>query len=178
MRGVLQRRDRRRRIGAAARARRAGDAPAAVDLLAGVLVEDPEHTAANAEMARALRLLGDPAGAEEHLRTALAGVLDYSLVVELAQALVEQARVDEAEELLDSALVMAKGNPRLDPGEALIVRAAIAHALERDDDARAALDAIVPKRADKLTKVYAARLRAALSEPQSVPRGSAVDEDV
>lgn len=177
MRAVLQRRDRQRRVTEAARARRAGDAAGAVDILAAVLVEDADHVGANAEMARALRLLDDPVGAEAHLRTALAGVLDYGLVVELAQAMVEQGRVEEAEELLDSALVMADGNPRLDPGEALIVRATIAHAQERDEDARAALDLIVPKRASALTKRYAERLRADL-EPERVARGAAVDDDV
>jgi hypothetical protein len=177
MRAILVRRGRQKRVTDAARARRAGDAPGAVDLLASVLVEDPDHVGANAEMGRALRLLDDPAGAEEHLRVALAGVLDYGLVVELAQALAEQARVAEAEELLDSALVMAKGNPRLDPGEALLVRATIAHAQGRDEDARAALDAVIEKRASKLTKIYVERLRAAL-EAEGLARGTAVDQDV
>ena len=161
-RGVLGRRSFQRQVERAAGLRRAGDAPAAIDLLAELLVRDPDDVPANTEMARALRLLGDPAGAEEHLRKAVSGVLDYQLVVELSQAVLEQGRVDEAEELLDAALAMAKGNPRLDPGEALIVRATIAHAQGRDDDAVAALDQIVPKRASALTTQYAAKLRASI----------------
>jgi hypothetical protein len=57
---------------------------------------------------------------------------------------------------------MAGGNPRLDPGEALLVRAAIAAGTGDDDAARAALDQIVPKRASKATTAYAQRLRASL----------------
>ena len=146
----------------AADARRAGDPHGAIDILAEVLTAVPDHVAANAEMARALRLIGDPAGAEDHVRAALAGVLDYQLVVELAGILAEQGRVEEAEQTVDAALFMAGGNPRLDPGEALLVRAAIASAQGREEDARAALDAIVPKRASKQVLAYAARLRAGL----------------
>src|SRR6266704_533332 len=73
--------------------------------------------------ARALRLIGDPAGAEEHLRVALKTVLDYQLVVEMAGVVAEQNRIKEAQGLIDAALGMAEGNPRLDPGEALLVRA-------------------------------------------------------
>jgi hypothetical protein len=127
-----------------------------------MLVRDPDDPGANAEMARALRILGEPAAAEEHLRRAAASVLDYQIVVELATAVAEQGRVDEAEQLVDAALAMAAGGPRLDPGEALLVRATIAHAQGRDEDARSALDAIEPKRASALTKEYAARLRGAL----------------
>ena len=74
----------------AAALRRAGDFTGAIDVLADALTADPEDTAANAEMARALRLIGDPAGAEEHLRVALKTVLDYQLVVELAGVAAEQ----------------------------------------------------------------------------------------
>jgi thioredoxin-like negative regulator of GroEL len=146
-------------IEAAAAARRSGDAPAAIDLLAEVLDADPSHVAGNAEMARALRLIGDPAEAENYYRVALEEVLEYSLVVELGEALVEQGKVADAEEVLDAALVMAQGNPRLDPGEALIVRATVALAQERFDDAAEALDLIVPKRASKRTKALVERLR-------------------
>lgn len=152
----------RTKIEHAATLRRAGDAPAAVDVLASILVSEPEHAGANAEMARALRVMGDPSGAEEHLRRALSAVLDYTLVCELAAALAEQGKIDEAEEVLDGALAMAAGAPRLDPGEALLVRAAIAAAEGRPEDAAAALDAIEPKRARPLTKEYAERLRAQL----------------
>ncbi|MFP5225594.1 MAG: tetratricopeptide repeat protein [Actinomycetota bacterium] len=153
----------RKTIEAAAAARRDGDAPAAIDLLADVLDADPAHVAANAEMARALRLIGDPAEAEAYYRVALEGVLEYSLVVELSEALVEQGKVADAETVLDAALVMAQGNPRLDPGEALIVRATIALAQQRTGDAAEALDLIVPKRASKRTKALAASLRERLS---------------
>lgn len=162
-RGALGRRHFQKQVERAAGLRRAGDAPGAIDVLAELLIRDPGDVGANAEMARALRLLGDPAGAEEHLRKAVSNVLDYQLVVELAQALTEQGRVEEAEDLLDAALAMAKGNPRLDPGDALIVRATIAHAQGRDDDALAALDQIVPKRASALTKRYAERLRGSIA---------------
>lgn len=149
----------RNQIRAAARARQAGDAPAAVDHLADVLESDPEHVAANAEMGRALRLIGDPIEAEGYYRTALAGVLEYSLVVELAECLAEQLRFDEAEEVLDAALAIAEGDQRRDPGEALCVRATIALAQDRPSDALEALDLIVPKRASSSTKRMAEKLR-------------------
>lgn len=152
----------RKRIKEAVALRRAGDSPAAIDLLAEVLVDEPGHVAGNAEMARALRLLDDPAGAEEHLRRALAVTLDYQLVVELAGVLAEQGRTAEAEEHIEAALAVARGNPRLDPGEALLVRASIAAGEGRDADARAALDRIEPKRASPQVKRYADRLRAGL----------------
>jgi len=157
---------RRKRIRHAAALRRGGDATAAIDALADVLTDDPDNAQANAEMGRALRLIGDPAGAEEHLRAAIATVLDYQLIVELAGVVAEQDRIGEAEELIDGALAMAAGNPRLDPGEALLVRAAIAAGDERNDDARAALDAIEPKRASAQVKEYAARLRASLPDAE------------
>lgn len=144
--------------------RRAGDAPAAIDLLAEILEAEPAHATANVEMARALRLIDDPAEAESYYRTAIEDVLDYSLVVELAECLVEQGRVIEAEELLDAALQMAEGRPRLDPGEALCVRATIALAQGRHEDARAALSLIVAKRASDRTRFLRARLEADLDE--------------
>jgi len=112
--------------------RRAGDFTGAIDVLADALTADPEDTSANAEMARALRLIGDPAGAEEHLRVALNSVLDYQLVVELAGVVAEQNRIKESLDLIDAALGMADGNPRLDPGEALLVRAAIERGGQED----------------------------------------------
>ncbi|MGZ4105106.1 MAG: tetratricopeptide repeat protein [Actinomycetota bacterium] len=152
------------RLERAAALRRAGDFPGAIDALADVLTEEPDDAAANAEMARALRLIGDPAGAEEHLRVALKEVLDYQLVVELASVLAEQNRIKEAQDLLDGALAMANGNPRLDPGEALLVRAAIAAGRGKKKDALKALDEIVPKRASAQVREYAARLRANLED--------------
>jgi tetratricopeptide (TPR) repeat protein len=156
------------RIDRAAALRRAGDFPAAIDVLADVLTEDPEEAAANAEMARALRLIGDPAGAEEHFRVALNEVLDYQLVVELAGVVAEQNRIKEAQDLLDGALAMAGGNPRLDPGEALLVRAAIEAGRGKRSDALKALDQIVPKRASAQVRDYAARLRADLEATDGV----------
>jgi lipopolysaccharide biosynthesis regulator YciM len=163
---ALFRRGAAARIKHAAALRQAGDFPAAIDELADVLTEEPEDTAANAEMARALRLIGDPAGAEEHLRIALKDVLDYQLVVELAGVVAEQNRIKEAQGLIDAALSMANGNPRLDPGEALLVRAVIEAGRGKKKQALAALDQIVPKRAGPQVREYAARLRAQL-EPSS-----------
>ena len=155
---------------AAATARQAGDAPRAIDLLGEVLAASPDHATANVEMARALRVLGDPAEAEGFYRTALAAVLDYVVVCELATVVAEQDRVAEAQELVDAALAMANGHPRLDPGEALLVRAAIAVGEGRTDDARAALDQIVRKRAKPATKRYAERLRARLDGDSEIDR--------
>jgi Tfp pilus assembly protein PilF len=66
----------RRAVQRAASLRRAGDAPGAIDALALVLTKDEDHVAANAELARALTALGDPAGAEEAYRRAIVVVLD------------------------------------------------------------------------------------------------------
>jgi len=150
----------RRAVRAAAENRKDGDASRAIEILGEVLAADPNHAGANVEMARALRLLGDPAEAEGFYRTAVALVLDYVAICELAQVVAEQERIAEAEELLDGAIAMADGNPRLDPGEALLVRASIALGEGRRDDARAALDAIVRKRARGTTLRYANLLRA------------------
>jgi len=157
----------KRPVSAAAAYRRDGDPHQAIQILADVLTKDPGHTAANAEMARALRLIGDPAGAEEHLRIVLKSVLDYQLTVELAAVVAEQERLPEAEEILDAALFMAQKTPRLDPGEALLVRAALAAGDGRADDARKVLDAIPPKRASAQVKEYAERLRASLEVPNA-----------
>ncbi|MFN2613946.1 MAG: tetratricopeptide repeat protein [Actinomycetota bacterium] len=149
--------------------RRAGDAPGAIDALAAVLDEDAENTTANVEIARALRLIGDPKEAEEYLRRALKVVLDYQLIVELAQVVAEQGRVNEAEKLVDAAWYMAEKNPRLDPGEALLVRAAIAAGRGKNDKALATLDRIrderdISKRTSPQVKRFAERLRASLVE--------------
>jgi hypothetical protein len=142
--------------------RRAGDATGAIDVLAEVLTVEPDHVPANVEMARALRMIGDPAEAEDYLKRAIEEVLDYQLVVELAQVVAEQGRGEDAHALVDAALEMANGNPRFDPGEALLVRAAIHHAQGLDEDARAALDQIPAKRSGKEVKEFAERLRARL----------------
>lgn len=157
----------KRPIRAAAAYRRDGDPHEAIQILADVLTKDPENAAANTEMARALRLIGDPAGAEEHLRLGLRNILDYQMLVELASVLAEQDRIDEAEETIDAALYMAEKTPRLDPGEALLVRAAIAAGEARNHDAVAALDAIPPKRASGSVKEYAKRLRDSLQVPHA-----------
>jgi len=82
--------------------------------------------------------------------------------VELAGVAAEQNRIKEAQGLIDAALSMADGNPRLDPGEALLVRAAIEAGRGKKTEALKALDQIVPKRASGQVKEYAARLRADL----------------
>jgi hypothetical protein len=74
----------------------------------------------------------------------------------------EQNRIKEAQDLIDAALSMAEGNPRLDPGEALLVRAAIEAGRGKKKEALKALDAIVPKRASGPVREYAARMRADL----------------
>lgn len=155
-------------IARAAELRRDGDAPGAIEVLADVLTSEPDNATATVEMARALRLLGDPAEAEEHLRRALELVLDYQLVVELAEVVAEQDRVDEAMSLLDAADLMAAKNPRLDPGQALVARATIHAALGEDDIARAMLDRLASdralrKRTNRSVHAYADRLRASLS---------------
>src|SRR5437867_9904860 len=85
----------RRRVTAAGSLARSGDPAAAVETLAEVLAGAPDDLAANVEMARALTLLDDPAGAEEHYRRALQARLEYSIVVELAQAIAAQKRIPE-----------------------------------------------------------------------------------
>lgn len=148
-----------RRVRAAGELRRRGDAPGAVDLVAPVLMEDPDHAAANVEMARALHVLGDLEGAEEHYRRALRSVLDYSLVVELAGVVGAAGRVSEAEELLAAALDMTKADPRLDPAEAHLVRATLAAAEGRTAEATAVLDAIEAANPSPTVGEYARRLR-------------------
>jgi hypothetical protein len=151
---------RRRRLARAGQMRRSGDPAGAVDVLAPMLVDAPDDPAANVEMARALSGLGDPAGAEDHYRSALAISLDYQIVVELAGVLIERRRAGEAEQLVEAALHMTEADPRLDPGEALLVRATLAATEGRTDDARADLDAIeAERRARATTKEYARRLK-------------------
>ena len=57
------RRGKKRRIGAAGERRRGGDAAGAIEMLAPIILADPENTSANVEMARALRVLDDLDGA-------------------------------------------------------------------------------------------------------------------
>jgi len=149
----------RRAISKAGEARRSGDAAGAVDLLAPVLMADEENAAANVEMARALHVLGDLAGAEEHYRRALREELDYRLVVELAGVVGSAGRVREAEELLGAALQMTEAVEGLDPGEALLVSATLAAGQGRNADARAILDEIEAGPSGEDVRAYAQRLR-------------------
>ncbi len=149
----------RRAVAQAGDRRRAGDAAGAVDLLAPVLLADEENAAANVEMARALHVLGDLDGAEEHYRRALRAELDYRLVVELAGVVGSAGRVREAEELLGAALQMTEAVDGLDPGEALLVSATLAAGQGRNDDARAILDEIDAGGSGQDVREYARRLR-------------------
>lgn len=130
-----------------------------MDLVAPVLMEDPDHAAANVEMARALHVLGDLEGAEEHYRRALRQTLDYPLVVELAGVVGAAGHVAEAEELLDAALDMARADPRLDPGEAKLVRAVLAASEGRTADAARTLDELEAGPAGSAARDFARRLR-------------------
>lgn len=152
----------RRRVDDAGELRRAGDAAGAIELLAPVLMTDPENAAANVEMARALHMLGDLEGAEEHYRRALREELEYELVVELAGVVGAAGRVPEAEELLGAALQMTQVEKELDPGEALLVSATLAAGQGRPDDARAILDEIEAGSPGPGVREYATRLRARL----------------
>jgi len=156
---------RRRRITQAGELRRAGDAAGAVDILAPILLADAEDAAANVEMARALHVLGDLEGAEEHYRRALREELDYKLVVELAGVVGSAGRVTEAEELLGAALQMTEAVEGLDPGEALLVSATLAAGQGRNDDARAILDEIEAGNSGPDVREFSRRLREKL--PQS-----------
>jgi thioredoxin-like negative regulator of GroEL len=153
----------RRAIADAGELRRAGDAAGAVDLLAPVLMADEDDAAANVEMARALHVLGDLEGAEEHYRRALRAELDYKLVVELAGVVGSAGRVREAEELLGAALQMTEAVEGLDPGEALLVSATLAAGQGRNADARAILDEIEAGSSGEDVRAYAQRLREKLS---------------
>ena len=152
----------RRRIDEAGELRRAGDAAGAIELLAPVLMADADNPAANVEMARALHVLGDLEGAEEHYRRALREDLEYALVVELAGVVGAAGRIPEAEELLGAALQMTQVEEGLDPGEALLVSATLAAGQGRADDARAILDEIEAGKPGPSVREYATRLRAQL----------------
>lgn len=155
-------RDARRRARAldeAGALRRDGDAAGAVDALAPLLIDHPDDPAANVEMARALQLLGDLAGAEDHYRRALQVTLSYTAVVELATVVGAQGRDAEAAETLDAALVMCDQDKRLDPAEAHLVRASLAAGRGDRAAAEAALAALDATRPDERMRAYAARVR-------------------
>jgi len=153
---------RRRIVAQAGELRRSGDAAGAIELLAPVLLDDAEDAAANVEMARALHVLGDLEGAEEHYRRALRAELDYKLVVELAAVVGSAGRIREAEELLGAALQMTEAVEGLDPGEALLVSATLAAGQGRSDDARAIIDEIEGGSSGPDVREYAKRLRETL----------------
>lgn len=152
----------RRRIDEAGDLRRSGDAAGAIELLAPVLMSDEDNPAANVEMARALHMLGDLEGAEEHYRRALREELEYALVVELAGVVGAAGRITEAEELLGAAIQMTEVEKELDPGEALLVSATLAAGQARYTDARAILDEIDAGSPGANVREFVARLRANL----------------
>jgi len=160
--GILSGSSSRRRVSAAGELARSGDPAGAVEQLAAVLDDEPEDVAANVEMARALMLLDDPAGAEEHYRRAIAVRLDYKLVIELAQALAARGRLDDAEDHLDAALQMTESDKKLDAGEVHLARAMLYAGEGRADDARAAL-AQIPTSTSRSVRDFAARLEASLT---------------
>ena len=146
-------------VAKAAEQRQSGDAAAAVELLAPVLLVDEEDAAANVEMARALHVLGDLEGSEEHYRRALREELDYKLVVELAGVVGSAGRIKEAEELLGAALQMTQAVDGLDPGEALLVSATLKAGQGRAEEAREILDEIDVGGSGPDVITYAKRLR-------------------
>jgi len=154
---------RKRAVVEAGARRKAGDAAAAIELLAPVLMADEENAAANVEMARALHVLGDLEGAEEHYRRALRVELDYKLVVELAGVVGSAGRIKEAEELLGAALQMTEAVEGLDPGEALLVSATLAAGQGKNDAARKILDEIDAGVSGPDVRKFAQRLRERLS---------------
>jgi tetratricopeptide (TPR) repeat protein len=159
--GILSGSSLRRRVSAAGGLARSGDPAGAVERLATILDEEPEDIAANVEMARALMLLDDPAGAEEHYRRAIAARLDYSLVIELAQCLAAQGRLDDAEDHLDAALQMTETDRKLDAGEVYLARAMLYAGEGRAGEAKDAL-AKIPPTTSRSVRDFAARLDASL----------------
>jgi thioredoxin-like negative regulator of GroEL len=153
---------RRRKIASAGELRRSGDAAGAADALASILAETPDDPAANVEMARALQLLGDLPGAEEHYRRAIAAQLEYALVIELAGVVGSQGHIAEAEELLDAALQIAEADRKLDVGEVHFARAMLAVADARTADALIALKQI-PATSGPQLRQFAERLESKIA---------------
>ncbi|MGH2830829.1 MAG: hypothetical protein ACRDJM_10135 [Actinomycetota bacterium] len=143
--------------------RRDGDAAGAVDVLAPLLVEHSNDPSANVEMARALQLLGDNAGAEEHYRRALQVHLSYTIVVELAGVLGAQGRAAEADETLDAALVMAGQNRSLESGEVHLMRAVLAAGRGDRAAAEQALETLENSKPPESLLHYARRVREGLT---------------
>lgn len=175
--GALSGLTRRRKITAAGRLRRAGDAVGAVEALASVLAGAPDDPAANVEMARALHLLEDLEGAEEHYRRALAAQLDYALVVEFAGVVGAQGRLDEAGQYLDAALQIVEADPKLDAGEAHLMRAILEAGGGLRDAAGASLT-LIDDSSGTAVHEYAQRLRERLDAmpAEGTPTEEAADE--
>lgn len=156
-------RKRMRLLEQAGELRQDGDAAAAVETLAPLLVERPDDPAANIEMARALQLLEDAAGAEEHYRRALKVHLAYPIVVELAGVIAAQGRASEADETLDAALVMTEKDKTLEPGEVHLMRAMIAVGRKDRAAAETALKTLEETKPGEQLQRYAAKLRERLA---------------
>lgn len=148
----------RRAIEEAGALRREGDAAEAVERLAAVLMDHPDDPQANIEMARALQLLGDNAGAEDHYRRALRMTLDYRAVVELAGAVGAQGNGTEAWDLLDAAQQMAEKDSSLDAGEVHLMRALLAAGAGDEAAARTALQELARSRTSDANREYGRRL--------------------
>ena len=158
---------RRRKITSAGQLRRSGDPAAAVEALSAVLSEAPDDAAANVEMARALHLLEDLPGAEEHYRRALALQLEYALVIELAGIVGRQSRIEEAEELLTAAEQIAEADKKLDIGEVHFARAMLLAANGRTGEALESLK-LIPATSGPQLRGFAERLaKSVLAAAQS-----------
>ena len=148
----------RRAISDAGERRRAGDPTEAVEQLAPILMDFPADPQANIEMARALQVLGDQAGAEDHYRRALKITLDFKVVVELAGVVGAQGRGAEAWELLEAADEMTSTNASLDAGEVHLMRALLAAGAGDETRARASLDALEQCRTSDANRAYGRRV--------------------
>jgi tetratricopeptide (TPR) repeat protein len=153
----------RKAIEHAGEQRRAGDAAEAVEQLAPLLLEYPDDPQANVEMSRALQLLGDNIGAEEHYRRTLKMTLDYRVVVELSGVVGAQGRSAEAWELLDAAHQMAEKDSSLDAGEVHLMRAMLAVGSGDETAAREALEKLDGARTSDANRAYGRRLASKLS---------------
>lgn len=152
-------RKRTRALEEAGAQRQDGDAAAAVEILAPLLLDHSDDPAANIEMARALSLLDDASGAEEHYRRALQVQLAYAIVVELAGVIGAQGRGDEAEETLQAALVMTEQDRTLDAGEVYLMRAMLAVGRRDRIAAEAALLELEESKPDERLLKYGRKLR-------------------
>ncbi len=143
--------------------RQGGDGAAAIAVLAPLLLAHPDDPAANIEMARALQLLDDASGAEDHYRRALAITLAYPIVVELAGVIGALGRGDEAEETLEAAMVMARQDKTLDAGEVHLMRAMLAAGRRDHPAAEAALKSLEESKPGERLLEHGRKLRTRLS---------------